>query len=243
MRARNRSDQFGDAAVHPGVTPSSRRNLAWNSPLLAFALATGCNKLDEYNPFGSAEAAPVTASPAAPAVEVAELTTTEVAYASGRKWAFSSLFAFLGEEASSAETYAQASAAAKRLGLTLPPKAAKDDALDKLRGIEPTAELETKHGVPVALSFALGAKLTESTLAVELGSDAGKLFDDIELAATRAQVPKASFEKELGALRTTPSRDTAQALSKAFDTYFRYEDAANGKAWTSTGAPAPARVP
>jgi hypothetical protein len=206
-------------------------------------LACGCDQLEQWVGLGEAPTTSESPSDHVSAPAPAELTVTEVAYAAGRKYAMSCVFAILGDDGKAESTYLQAQVAAARLDVSLPARAQKAEAMDRMVDVTPRATIEAKHGREVAFAFALGSKLSEASFAVGLGVSEPKLIDQIEMLAQRVPVPSSVWKAPLEGLRSAAAADAATGLSAAFDGYFRYEDKPAAPAWTGTSKPAPAREP
>jgi hypothetical protein len=210
--------------------------------LVLLALMSGCDELREK--LGMAEpAAPSAGASASTDALAAQLTTTEVAYAAGRQYAMSCVFAKLGEDGEAETAYQLAKTAAARLDVSLPSRADKANALDRMFDKTVRESIEKQQGREVALAYALGSKLTELTFAVGIGADTTEHISLIELLAPRVPVPSSAWKTPLQSARSATNKDSANVLASSFDGYFHYDERPSGAAWTGTGKPAVAREP
>ena len=182
-------------------------------------------------------------SPEAEAEAEVELTAAELAYAAGRKYTMSCVFASLDEEKEAEASYLMANVAAARLNVELPPRPTKDDALDRMFDKAGRDAVAKEHGKEVGLAYTLGSKLTETTFGVGVGADVKPMLADVEVLAKHVPVPSSAWKAPLEATRASATTETSKALNAAFDTYFRYDEKPTGPAWSSTAKPAPASSP
>jgi hypothetical protein len=202
--------------------------------LAILLLLPGCDAVQEK--LGLAEPAPApspTVPTAAPA-PVKALTDAEIAYAAGRKFGMSCVFALLGSDGEADVAHAQASAAATRLGVQLPPRPGKDEAMQHLRSLAVVQKVEAARDRQAAVAYGLGMKVTDTFLGAALGSDLGSQIGDIETAAEHLAVPASVWKGAVDATRASSTKETVGTLSRAFDTHFRYDESPSGPAWSST---------
>ncbi len=210
------------------------------SLVVLLALASGCDEVRSRLGLGDAPAA---STPTSPTDAKQTLTTTELAYAAGRKYGLACVLA-MGEDAKAVElAYSEVTVAAARLGITPPERPSKDDAMDKLFGEGAFAELKEKHDRRVGFAFVLGMKLMEVRFGVGIGAEVAEPIDAIATLAARVPVPDAVWKAPVEALKAQPTKERMSAVLAALDPYFRYDETPQGPAWSSTDAPAPARSP
>ncbi|MBK6920018.1 MAG: hypothetical protein IPH07_21650 [Deltaproteobacteria bacterium] len=204
--------------------------------LAILLLLPGCDALQEKLGLSDPAPAPSSTVPTASPAPVAALTDAEIAYAAGRKFGMACVFALLGSDGEADASHAQASAAATRLGVQLPPRPGKDEAMEHLRSLAVVKAVETARDREAALAYGLGMKVTDTFLGAALGSDLGTQIGDIETAALQLPVPSSVWKGAVDATRASSTKETVGTLSKAFDTHFRYDESPSGPAWSSSAS-------